>query len=120
MPEKLKITPYPCKDWLSKPYLLINNRQIDLLEISDHYQKKSGREEITHDLIKEFVKQLDNDRFIPERRKGNWEYYKFEPVYYKDKTYKMVWCLKDEASLIRIRTCHRTKKKYAKIRYNDK
>jgi hypothetical protein len=50
--------------------LLINNRQITLLEISDHYQKKLGREKITHDLLKEFVKQLDNDRFIPERRKG--------------------------------------------------
>lgn len=67
MLEKLKITPYPCKDWLGKSYLLINNRQIDLLEISDHYQKKPGREKITHDLIKEFIKQLDNDRFIPER-----------------------------------------------------
>jgi hypothetical protein len=50
--------------------LLINNRQITLLEISDHYQKKLGREKITHDLLKEFVKKLDNDRFIPERRKG--------------------------------------------------
>ncbi len=114
MPESPKITTYPCKDWLGKPYLLINNRQITLLEISDHYQKKLGREKITHDLLKEFVKKLDNDRFIPERRKGDWEYYKLEPVYYEDKTYKMIWCLKDNASLIRIRTCHRTKKNYEK------
>jgi hypothetical protein len=26
----------------------------------------------------------------------------------------MIWCLKDNASLIRIRTCHRTKKNYGK------
>jgi hypothetical protein len=61
-----------------------------MLEISDHYQKKPGREKITHDLIKEFVKQLDNDRFVSERRRDNWEYYKTEPIYYEDKTYKMV------------------------------
>lgn len=71
MSEKLKIISYPCKDWLGKTCLIINNRQIDLLEISNHYQKKPSRENITHDLIKEFVKQLDNDRFISERRKGD-------------------------------------------------
>ena len=114
MPEKPKITSYSYKDWLDKPYLLINNRQITVLEISNHYQQKLGREKITHDLLKEFAKQLDNDRFIPERRRGDWEYYKFEPIYYGNKTYKMIWCLKDEASLIRIRTCHRTKKNYEK------
>ena len=111
--EKEKFTPYPCQDWLGKSYLFINYRQLNILQISDHVWKKPGREGITSELIQRLVKKLEIEGpFIPEGRKEDKEFFKYEPARDNGKSYKLIWYLKDNDSAIWIKTCHRTKKKY--------
>ena len=90
--------------------ITINKRKINSLEISTHYEKHN---DITDELILELVKQLDNQQFIPEGEKDNWEYFRAEPLLDEEgKTYKLVWCWEKGTTNLRIRTCHRTRKKY--------
>ena len=110
--EKENFTAYPCSDWLGKSYLFINCRQLNILQISDHVWAKPGREGITPELIQELVKKLDNDNFISEGRKNDKEFFKLEPAWDNNKSYKLIWYLKDNDNSLWIKTCHRTKKKY--------
>lgn len=110
---KEKFAPYPCPNWLGRPYLLVNNRQLNTLQISDHVWEKPGRESITPELIQRLVKKLENEgSFVPEGRKDNKEFFKLEPAWDKGKSHKLIWYLKDNDSSIWVKTCHRTKKKY--------
>lgn len=108
-----KFTPYPCCDWLGRSYLLINDQRLSSLEISDHIWKKPGREKITSDLIKRLVRKLEIDGpFILEGRKDDKEFFKYEPAWDGEKSYKLIWYLQDNNNSIWIKTCHRTKKNY--------
>ena len=109
---KEKFTPYSCQDWLGEPHLLINYRQLNTLQISNHVWDKPGREGITPALIQRLVKKLNNDNFIPEGRKEDKEFFKLEPAWDDGKSYKLIWYLKDNNNSLWIKTCHRTKKKY--------
>jgi hypothetical protein len=111
--EKENFIPYPCQEWLGRSYLLINYRQLNTLQISDHVWKKSGREGITPELIQKLVKKLETKGpFITEGRKDDKEFFKLEPAWDSGKSYKLIWYLKDSDNSLWIKTCHRTKKKY--------
>ena len=112
--SKEKFTSYPCD-------LVINDRLLNSLEISDHIWKKPGREGITLELIQRLVKKLEIEGpFIPEGRKDDKEFFKYEPAWdqetklVKAKSYKLIWYLKDNNNSLWVKTCHQTRKKYKK------
>ena len=104
--EKEIFTFYICE-------LFINERELIGLQISDHIWKKKGREGITTEIVKRLAKRLEIESpFIPEGRKDDKEFFKLEPAWDQDKSYKLIWYLKDNDNHLWIKTCHQTKKKY--------
>lgn len=91
-----------------KKSLLINGRLINEIIISSHYEEKHSY--LDDEIILELVKQLDNKRFDIEEEKDNWEYFSYSPLFYQNKTYKIVGCFENNSSFLGIRTCYRYKK----------
>ena len=69
----------------------INNRKISRVVIDQHYQL--NHPEMNDDLILELVKTIDNRTFPVEEEKNGFEYFKVEPVDFKNKPYRLVLLL---------------------------
>jgi hypothetical protein len=74
--------------------LTVNGIQINKVIIDDHYQNKHS-ESISDRLIIELVKQLDGQTFTPEAEKDGFKYFKTEPLFYEDKSYRLIWLLEE-------------------------
>jgi hypothetical protein len=76
--------------------LIFNNRIINTIIIDQHY--KISHPEITDELILSLIDVISGERFDPESVKGEFEYYKVDPLYYLDKPYRLIFllCLSDD------------------------
>jgi len=88
--------------------LVVNNRQLNEIHIDPHFEKKHPY--MNDEKIYEIVQVLNHRKFIPQDRKGSWEYFDLEPVFYQGRNYRLVWCLEDNSSFIGIRHCFYRKK----------
>jgi hypothetical protein len=85
--------------------LRVNNREIHDVVIDPHYEEKHG--DIDDDLILELVELLNSNRFTPDGRNGDWEFYTLDRIQHRGKLYKLIWCLKDDALFIGVINCYR-------------
>ena len=76
--------------------LIFNNRMINTIIIDQHY--KISHPEITDELILSLIDVINGERLDPESVKGEFEYYKVDPLYYLDKPYRLIFllCLSDD------------------------
>ena len=88
--------------------LVVNNRQLNEVHIDPHYEEKHPY--MNDEKIYEIVQVLNNRSFIPQDRQGSWEYFVSEPVLYRGRNYRLVWCLEDNSSFIGVRNCFYRKK----------
>ena len=71
--------------------LTVNGRQISRVVIDQHYREKHS--ELDDSLIIELVRQLDEGNFPVEEEKDSFQYFAVEPVFYKNKPYRLVLLL---------------------------
>jgi len=64
----------------------INGRWFTELEISQYYKTKAGRSTVNDEIIRELVKQLNEEEDLIRDNK----YYSFEPLYVGYRAYKIV------------------------------
>lgn len=76
--------------------LIANGRNISTVIIDQHY--KVSHPEIDDELILNLVQIIDGARLEPETTKGEFEYYKIDPLYFLDKPYRLIFllCISDD------------------------
>ena len=111
MPELVCVTKEGYRVYLLN--LEINGRQFDEVHIDPHYEKKHPY--MSDEKVLEIVKVLNGKRFVCQDKKGSWEYFELEPIFYQNRNYRLVWCLRDSSSFVGIRNCF-YRKKYDKIK----
>lgn len=72
--------------------LVLNGRALVRIIIDQHYKEKHS-ESINDELIIDLVKTLDGESFPVESRKGEFEFFKVEPVIWDNKPYRVVLVL---------------------------
>lgn len=74
----------------------INERNILRVIIDQHYREK--RSDLNDQKILEMVKTLDGQNFPIETIRGEYEYFRAEPVYLQEKPYRLVLvlCVSDD------------------------
>lgn len=85
--------------------LVVNGRPIHEVVIDPHYEIKHP--DITDALILEFVRDLDGKEFHPNEREGEWEFFMLDRIEHQGKRYRLVWCMRDDASLLGVINCFR-------------
>lgn len=71
--------------------LTINGRSVKRVIIDQHYKTKHA--ELNDELILEMVAQLDGRNFPIDERRGNFEYFRVEPVTLQEKRFRLVLVL---------------------------
>jgi len=74
------------------------------------YWEKHQKEGISKELIIELVKLLElfgEKELGIGKRYDEWVYYNYEPIFYQNKAYCLVWCLEDKKNYIEIVDCYR-------------
>jgi len=79
-----KIVNYPVNYYSCQ--VAINGRWFTELEISQYYKTKAGRSTVNDEIIRELVKQLNEEEDLIRDNK----YYSFEPLYVGYRAYKIV------------------------------
>jgi hypothetical protein len=85
--------------------LVINGRPIHEIVIDSHYEAKHS--DMSDALILELVRSLDGREFQPEERDGEWEFFMLDRIEHQKKTYRLVWCLRDDCLFIGVINCFR-------------
>ncbi|CAG8824682.1 234_t:CDS:2 [Gigaspora margarita] len=75
---------------------LINGRSIKRLIISNHYKQKHSKYMSDEKIIKFIADYLDGENFYNGEKKGPWEFFTLEPIFYENKKYKLIWLLNEE------------------------
>jgi hypothetical protein len=108
---------YPIRLFIEKLYLVE-------IHIDPHYEEAHSSymtDKIIYNLVFELEKE---ERWEPEDRDGGWTYYSAVPLYLDDwRAYELVWCLKDGANFLGVRSCYRRSKydkKELKIKLKSK
>ena len=88
--------------------LIINDREIRRITITDHTWRKPGREKITKELILNIFKErLNGKGRIKPTNYPKREVFKREKIDYQDKKYKIVfWFENNDPNWIWVRVCH--------------
>lgn len=87
----------------------INGIMIKEIYLNPHWEKHE-EEGITKELIIALVKLLGllgEKELGMGKRYDEWAYYDYEPIFYQNKAYCLVWCLEDGKSYIEIVDCYR-------------
>lgn len=97
--------------------LTVNSRQLTEIHIDPHYEEEHGSY-MDDETIYNFAFELEKEeRWEPEDRDEDWEYYSAAPLFKGDwRAYELVWCLKDEANFIGVRSCYRRSKYDKKLK----
>lgn len=69
----------------------INGSKLSKVIIDQHYKIKHS--ELDDELILSLVKHISGMFFKVEDKKGNYEFFAYEPVFFKDKPYRLVMVL---------------------------
>jgi len=86
--------------------LVINDKEITKITITDHTWRKKGREKITKELILNVLKKL-NGRKVKQTNYPKRKVFKRKGIDYQDKKYKIVfWFENNDPNWIWIRVCH--------------
>jgi len=83
-----------------------NQRKIQLITITDHYQQEHP--EITNELILSiFQTKLNGERREPRKKHGSREVFVEERIPYDDKRYRLIFWFKDNTTNhLWVRNCH--------------
>jgi hypothetical protein len=74
---------------------VFNEQEIKEITITDHYQQKSGRENITNELILDILKvEINNKRFFPTDYPGTRKI-SLREIPFKGKKYRLIFWFKD-------------------------
>mgnify|MGYP007080382053 CR=1 FL=1 len=71
--------------------LTINSKLVRRVIIDQHFRMKHS--EMTDELVLDLVKQLDGQEFPIEMTKGEFEYFRAEPVFHDEKPYRLILLL---------------------------
>ena len=85
--------------------LVVDGRGITEVRIDPHYEAKHP--DITDGIILELVGTLDWRFFRPSRRDRAWEFFVFDWIKHRGRSYRLVWCLEDGASYLGVVNCFR-------------
>ncbi|MCE8163676.1 MAG: hypothetical protein I3273_06810 [Candidatus Moeniiplasma glomeromycotorum] len=92
--------------WTYELALVFNKNKIIATTITDHYQKKLGREWITNELILEILEKLNGGRLEPTKYQGKRKVFKWE-ITYDNQRYRFWFWFKDgTTNHLWIRNCH--------------
>ena len=88
---------------------IVNQKELIEIHIDPHYEEEHG-DYMTDEMIYNFAWELAyTSDFDFEGRTGDWEYYSY--ITWIDwRAYEMIWCLKDGANFLGIRSCYRRSK----------
>ena len=85
--------------------LVVNGRPVTEVIIDPHYEIKHP--DIDDALILRLVSILDGKEFQPDERVGEWQFFMVDRIKYRGKQYRLVWCMRDDASLLGVINCFR-------------
>ena len=76
--------------------MTINERRVTRILIDQHYREKHS--DLDDQKIIGLVKQLDGENFPIETTRGEFQYFRAEPVYLSDRPYRVILmlCLSDD------------------------
>ena len=87
--------------------LIINGKKINRVIIDQHYKK--NHKDISDELILKLVATLNGGEFDIEMKKGVFEYFVVEPVFYEFKVYRLVLLLCIHDNIIDVINAFRVK-----------
>lgn len=85
--------------------IVINGRLITQAIIDSHY--KVNHPDIDDKLILDLIQTFNGREFKLDERKDSWEYYMLDQIPFRDKKYRLVWCMQDNQLFIGIINCFR-------------
>jgi len=88
--------------------ITINQRKISEVIIDPHYEEKHS-ESINDELVLNLVKALDGGNYIPQTRRGVFEYFVRNDISYGGKLYRLIWTLEDTKIFIGVVNAFRRK-----------
>ncbi len=83
----------------------VNGRQINEIAIDPHYEEKHP--DIHDELILNLVSVLNGNHYQAEERHEDWEFFSLDRIEYREKRYRLVWCMRDECNFIGVINCFR-------------
>jgi len=99
----------PEKTWEYDCQLILNERKVVKVTITDHVWKKSGRKKITPELILDLVKIFDGRDIEPEPKKNpTWrDVFVHNRISYQGKKYRLIfWFKNGTTDHLWVRNCH--------------
>ena len=87
----------------------IKGRKMEEVHIDPHYEEEHGsymNDEKIYILVHELLRI---QRFVFSGRKEKWEYFEAD-ILWKEKNYRLVFCLEDDQEYLGIVTCYRKDK----------
>ncbi|WNE41404.1 MAG: hypothetical protein AM1032_000144 [Mycoplasmataceae bacterium] len=89
--------------------IIFNGKKLNKLVINNPHIKQK-HPEITDEEIYNLSIQLNEKKIRFKSRKNNFNYFGHEPIFYKNKAYRLAWCLEDNKNYLGITTCFRSRK----------
>ncbi len=89
--------------------ITVNGTKIVQAIIDSHYEEKH-RSSISDDLILELIQELDGRLEIPEAKKGAYSYFS-TLIELKEKQYRLVWLLENNAIYIGVINAYRDERR---------
>ena len=89
--------------------ITVNGIKISKVIIDSHYREKHEGS-VTDEIILKLVQLLDGGDFEPEEvTETGFSYFKSDPLILDDKSYRLIWLLKDDEVYIGVVNCFRRK-----------
>ena len=89
---------------LLRPWV-VNDREFNEIVIDPHYREKHP--DIDEATIVAMVQDLDGEKVEAQTRRGAWEYFELDPVLYREKLYRLIWCAEDGVHEFCVINCFR-------------
>jgi hypothetical protein len=83
----------------------VNGREFNEIVIDPHYRE--SHPDIDEGTIIGLVRSLDGEKVEAQMRKGTWEYFELDPVPYREKIYRLIWCAEDDVHDFCVINCFR-------------
>jgi hypothetical protein len=76
--------------------VIINGRSLSRVIIDQYYKDK--HKEVTDEIILDLIREIDGENYDIESEKGGFQYFTVEPVYFKEKPYRLILllCIHDD------------------------
>jgi len=72
--------------------ITVNSKAINRVVIDPHYELKHI-DSINDEIILSLVQMLDGRTFVPEVERDGFQYFKTEPLFFNNMSYRLIWLL---------------------------